>query len=913
MSIDTTETAATTVTIPSYLRSKQHWVVRKGKEPVNMITGVKSGWDNPNAWASYDKALKIFQEESNKYSGIGYISYDDEPDPENRIICIDLDQCRDPETGFTSKWAEDILKKLDLPYGTSISECGYRAFCLGKLPENIVSGHGPQDLPPEVIRHILDRKPDAEVFNGIEVHQGIGKDGKPGVKHLTITNTWPEFPGELENRTPQLAEICQPFMKGVIESETTKNTSNTIINESSHKTGSLPPLLITAVIDTSGFTQSGDELVGPHPIFGSTIGHNFTVNVAENTWYCHHVGDDWGQVGADSWLWIAGESGALPWKDCKKGALTDPVAVEKCKEYVLKKGYLTEEVLWPERKALNDARLVVEKAKTESLNDPGAPFKEEVIEALATCVYLKDDVTYERFKGALKGKIDSRKLDRRVKEQVSKIKSKNNRIVRLSDQKSYILFDEEGKKKPELLMNTLIEDIVGDLHICVMSDTQKDLSSYDNESGKYKTGNVVFRRALTEAKNRIIASGDPELTLMGTHAISTITQLLPTSAKEVRMEDFETQTGLLCAGNGVVDMKTGELKGWSPDYFMTARTPVEYHVEVSWEDLALTWYHALQVTFDGDIDRMEYFQRAIGYCATGETQEDAAFVLIGIGGTGKSTLIDTVRDALGEYAWIIKADLQSKSGSSSISDGLAKSKYARLLIMQELDKRNQLSWGRIKELSSNSAKIESRGLYCPTENIKNKRKLVFDTNFMPVAEEPDASIMRRLKPIPFRHKFTEEEKRPETFSHLGNELEGVLLWIVEGAKKWYESGLGNPDFITQELAAYEVNMDKRMVSTWFNQSGYEIDLKNPILEKEHWIRTTEIFNEYRLFATANITEPMTIEEFSGFMINQGARKEQKSRTTVKEDKTTQRERAVFWLNVRKTDGAKNDLLAIKSG
>ena len=64
--------------------------------------------------------------------------------------------------------------------------------------------------------------------------------------------------------------------------------------------------------------------------------------------------------------------------------------------------------------------------------------------------------------------------------------------------------------------------------------------------------------------------------------------------------------------------------------------------------------------------------------------------------------------------------------------------------------------------------------------------------------------------------------------HLMNEAEGILAWIIEGAQKWYKSGLGNPAFIQEELSIYEAEMDKHLAMAWFSQSGYEVNPQTSI-------------------------------------------------------------------------------------
>jgi putative DNA primase/helicase len=376
--------------------------------------------------------------------------------------------------------------------------------------------------------------------------------------------------------------------------------------------------------------------------------------------------------------------------------------------------------------------------------------------------------------------------------------------------------------------------------------------------------------------------------------ISKIKSLAPALSIEVGNE-FETILFLICVGNGVIDLRMSFLIDWSPDYYMVQHTPVQYIPDKDWREMAPTFAGALKRTFDDDAERMEYFQCYMGYCATGETIEDTILILIGMGGTGKSTMLDIVRRALGGdgYVRVLKADLQGKSGSNSPRDGIARARYARMLILRELEKDNNLSWGTLKELASNTSVIEARKLYGGTENFHLMSKLIIDTNFLPRSDEPDRSILRRIKPLPFRHIMTEEEKDPRIFDNIvKNELPGVLAWIVEGAKKWYDSGLGNPAFIEEELSIYRTSMDTHLAVSWLEQSGCKVEHNIAQLLPEKWIHTTGLYADYQKYAAKGGVKPYSIQEFSEFLENRGARKDQKIRTI-----DGKKERSMFWLNI----------------
>jgi len=258
-----------------------------------------------------------------------------------------------------------------------------------------------------------------------------------------------------------------------------------------------------------------------------------------------------------------------------------------------------------------------------------------------------------------------------------------------------------------------------------------------------------------------------------------------------------------------------------------------------------------------------------------------------------------MRHVLGGYAKVIREDFRGR-GASNVRDGIARARYTRLLIVKELDKNNDLSWSTIKELTSTSSVVEARKLYGPTENLQLRSKVAFDTNHLPKSNEPDRSIIRRLRGLPFRHVFAEDKKDEHLFEHLTkNESEGILSWIIEGAIKYYKDGLGFPKFLEDELKQYQASMDKHLAESWLNQSIYEVDL-GTVHPSEWWVKTTDLFYDYQSYAITGGVKPLSIQEFSDFMETRGAIKDQKQ-LTVEENGTKKKERSMFWLNLKKRE------------
>jgi hypothetical protein len=313
---------------PSILKSSNHWVLRNGKKPVNR-EGVPTSWTNSSTWIPFNVATESLQSSPDKFSGLGYIVHHDPLQGDNQIIGGELDNCRDPITGWVSPWAQSILSTISACTSISISGCGFIFFCLGKLPDTInkVVGHGPEDLTAEAKINILDKKPKIKdrlaagesAWNEVQIYEH-------GPRYLTITGEWlPGYPEDLPNRTSELQKVIAPFLQEETPEEAPKKiTVPTEPSAPEDPRNMLPFLSILQVINTLGFAKEGDELVGSHPIFVSSDGNYLRVNLSKNSWRYVHAGNE---VSGDPWMWLACECGAVPWEDCDPGAISDELVL----------------------------------------------------------------------------------------------------------------------------------------------------------------------------------------------------------------------------------------------------------------------------------------------------------------------------------------------------------------------------------------------------------------------------------------------------------------------------------------------------------------------------------------------------------------------------------------------------------
>lgn len=125
--------------IPVELRELVQWLVwryeqtdrdKPTKVPYNACAPRQhAATDNPATWATCEEALATMQ--SDGFSGIGFVFSENDP-----YVGIDLDNCRDPETGRIEPWAEIEIAAFGSYCELSPSGTGVHIIVQGKLPGN---------------------------------------------------------------------------------------------------------------------------------------------------------------------------------------------------------------------------------------------------------------------------------------------------------------------------------------------------------------------------------------------------------------------------------------------------------------------------------------------------------------------------------------------------------------------------------------------------------------------------------------------------------------------------------------------------------------------------------------------------------------------------------------------------------
>ncbi len=209
-----------------------------------------------------------------------------------------------------------------------------------------------------------------------------------------------------------------------------------------------------------------------------------------------------------------------------------------------------------------------------------------------------------------------------------------------------------------------------------------------------------------------------------------------------------------------------------------------------------------------DDELATYIQKAVGYTLTGITTEQVFFFVHGqFGGTGKSTLVNLLRDLLGDYGCHTPTEtLLTKQYDNAIPADLARLNGARMVTAIESNVNRQLDEARIKGMTGGEP-ITARSLYKEYFTFTPQFKLWFVANDRPHVRATSDAIWRRIRVIPLNVKIPADEVDPGLPLELKARWPGILSWAIRGALKWQQEGLAEPAAVEAASAGWRKAVD----------------------------------------------------------------------------------------------------------
>jgi P4 family phage/plasmid primase-like protien len=246
---------------------------------------------------------------------------------------------------------------------------------------------------------------------------------------------------------------------------------------------------------------------------------------------------------------------------------------------------------------------------------------------------------------------------------------------------------------------------------------------------------------------------------------------------------------LLGVKNGVVDLRTGELRECKPEDGIYRILDIEYDPQAS---IQLMQDTVMTIMADDPV-MTEYLQKVLGYGVTGEVSEEAAFVFTSnTGRAGRGVITQLLMNIMGPFYTEMNPALIVNRPVSNMNAEWGKLVGSRVAVFNGVNSDEKLNTNKLQLISGSDC------ISVKPDPIIPRHLCIIVTNSMPQLTKVTPDIQQRLICIKFPVTFVDlasGEQPTKTKRHRDNQLkarlaadkQGVLRWLVEGSMKWYAS------------------------------------------------------------------------------------------------------------------------------
>lgn len=303
--------------------------------------------------------------------------------------------------------------------------------------------------------------------------------------------------------------------------------------------------------------------------------------------------------------------------------------------------------------------------------------------------------------------------------------------------------------------------------------------------------------------------------------------------------------------NGLLNIYTKELLPHTPDFVSLIQYPVEYDPNATapnWDKCISDWMSGPEQE-----EKTKLIKQFCGYCLSSSMLYDRALFMVGDGGNGKSTFIDTIGMVFGPDA-TSHIDLESLYDKYGFNGLIGK----RLNIIEEVH-GNYYQSNKLKKLISGEA-VTIDKKYKDMFTFRPQVKFAFSVNMLPRVDDTSTGTERRILAVQFLNNYRDNPNLAlrSSVGLLAQELPGILNWMIEGA--------------------IDLSNDKKFITTQ-EQIRMLDEYREENSSVEGFLSQCIALNEF-----TSIDTPTLYEEYKIWSMSDGGRKVKANITFTKEVK-----------------------------
>lgn len=461
---------------------------------------------------------------------------------------------------------------------------------------------------------------------------------------------------------------------------------------------------------------------------------------------------------------------------------------------------------------------------------------------------LKKFLSIEKFDGELEKQMEiaeNHKIKTLMQELITKTISRykeenDDEFIR---NLSYLADGMEKNKIKEVITDELIKKY----NICTMSDTE-EIYAYNETTGLYEPSEIYLKKQIQRLMDKAQLGKE-----VSSHFVKETLEHIRRKTY-IKRDEFEAPPYYIPLENCVVDIRPdGDgTRSYSSDLKFLSKLPIKYD-----ENAKCPHFDAfLSEVLEDDLTIGTMYQ-IIGYMFYRAYPIQRAFMFVGEGANGKSTLLNVFEKLLGNKN-VSHLSLQQIE-YEKFSINALHTKYAN--IYADLSSQELKSTGRFKALTGGDT-LEVEKKFGGTYALVNHAKLIFSCNQIPKTGDDADAFFRRWIIIPFRTTFIEgknaranvlnelitEEEKSGIFNksiifllQLLREGKFIGDWNIEKMRETYTR-------LSDSVASF--SMDRLEPSTnyitkeelWNEYARYCNECKIPLVsEKTFFIRLNKLF------------------------------------------------------------------------